>query len=152
MNVKLRFGEQGFQCFLPKRKKLVIRSRKPVPSQEAFFPTYIFVAFDPNRDRWLSINNTMGMRSLIMIGERPVPVPHGIVEQLQAMADEEGCLCFGSDLDIGDRIRIVDGHFAELMGCVSRLEGKHRVLVLIEMMHGRLPVNLPRGSVARTDP
>ena len=152
IDVERRFDEQGFECFLPKIEKSVIRNRHPEPTEVAFFPSYIFVTFDPKRDCWHPINRTYGMNWLIMQGERPVPVPRGMIEQLQAMTDEKGILRFGGDLEVGDKVRIMNGPFADMIGRVARLDGKHRVQVLIEMMlHGHIPMSVPRGSIARTE-
>ncbi len=148
----MRLWDQGFEYFLPKHRKTVRNPRKLVVRDAAFFPGYIFVALDLNRDRWRSVNGTIGVKSLIMRGEVPLPVPQGIVERLQAMTDERDYLRFdgGPDLCVGEDVRIMDGPFADMMGRIGRLDGRHRVQVLIDMIHGRVPVNLERGSVART--
>ena len=143
------FHDSGFSHFLPCYRKKVRHSRRETISKAAFFPRYLFVAFDPVRDRWLRINRTIGVRSLVMQGERPLPVPHGVVEELQSMTDAEGYLRLGTDLVVGDKVRVMDGPFVEMMGRIERLDGKHRVQILIEMMNGRIPVNMSRESIAK---
>ena len=144
-------GNQGFVSFLPMYRRAIKSSKGGGKSfgRAAFFPCYIFVEFDPRRDRWLSVNNTIGVKSLVMQGEKPLPVPHGVVEQLQAMTDDRGYLRLGADLGVGDDVRVMDGPFAEMMGRIERLDGKHRVQILIEMIHGRMAVSMPRDKVAK---
>ncbi len=48
------------------------------------FTSYLFVSFDAARDPWRPICSTRGVRRLFMTGFRPIPVPHGAVERLQA--------------------------------------------------------------------
>ena len=145
--VQLRF--LSFLPFLPCYCKKVRHAGKETISKAAFFPRYLFVEFDPDRDRWLRINRMIGVKSLVMQGERPVPVPPGVVEKFQAMTDARGYLRLGADLDVGDDVRMMDGPFAEMMGRIERLDGKHRVQILIEMMNGYMPVTMSRDSVVK---
>src|SRR5690606_5339375 len=103
---------------------------------------YMFVSLDAGRDRWRAINGTMGVRSLIMQGERPVPCPDGVVEQLQALAGNDGLIEAGGDLAVGDRVRVVSGPFADSIGNLIRLDGAGRVQILLQMMRAEIAVTL----------
>src|ERR1019366_2133783 len=69
---------QGFRSFLPRYLKTVRHARKLRTVKAPIFPRYLFVALNLDRDRWRSVNSTMGVVSLFMAHDRPVPAPEGI--------------------------------------------------------------------------
>ncbi len=140
---------QGFETFFPKRIRTIRHARKSMERVVSYFPGYLFVALDLEVDRWRSVNGTYGVRSLIMEGERPLPVPAGIVESLQDFTDERGFLKRIEDLKPGDRVKVQNGHMADMIGEIDRLDGKNRVRVLIEMLHGQVPTIIDRTNVAK---
>lgn len=133
---------QGFAPFLPRQKRTVRHARRHLVRHAAFFPGYMFVSLDIEVDRWRSINGTVGVRSLIMHGPRPVPCPPGLVEQFIALTDAEGLLNFSSTLEVGNAIRVLSGPFAELVGKLERLDSTDRAHVLLEFMGREIPVSM----------
>ena len=59
---------QDFSAFLPKRQKTIRHARKLSTITAPFFPRYLFVALDLDRHRWRSVNGTIGVSSLVMVG------------------------------------------------------------------------------------
>ena len=80
------------------------------------FPRYIFLILDLGRDRWLSVQSTVGVSSLFTCDDRPVPVPEGIVETLIENTDEANLTLFTSGLTTGQSVRILSGPFANFRG------------------------------------
>src|SRR5690606_6821418 len=99
-----------------------------------FFPRYLFVELELGRDRWRSVNGTFGVSSLIMEGERPKPVPTGVVEELRALCDGSGVLSFESEIQPNQPVRLLSGPFAGLVGRMTGLTSSGRVRVLLEIM------------------
>ena len=99
-----------------------------------FFPRYLFVVFDLMRDRWRSINGSMGIASLIMLGDLPQPVPVGVVETLQALMDKSEQLNFEKSFRVGDQVRLTAGPLAEKIGICDWLDDAERVGVLLDIM------------------
>ncbi|MEP9387993.1 transcription termination/antitermination NusG family protein [Mesorhizobium sp. KR9-304] len=133
---------QGFVPFLPRQKRTVRHARRILVRRAAFFPGYMFVALDIDLDRWRSVNGTIGVRSLIMRGQRPVPCPIGMVEQLIAITDTEGLLDFSSVLAAGSPVRILSGPFADLVGLFEKLDSANRARVLLKIMSGEVAVSM----------
>ncbi|MER8846087.1 transcription termination/antitermination protein NusG [Mesorhizobium australicum] len=139
---------QGFTSFVPRGERTVRHARRLSKRIAAYFPGYMFVAFDVTQQRWRSVNGTIGIRSLIMQGDRPLPVPFGLVERFIALTGEDGLLDFSGGLLPGSSVRIVSGPFAELIGRLDRLDPTGRARVLISFMNGEIPVDLEsRGLV-----
>jgi transcriptional antiterminator RfaH len=148
---KAHLANQGFHPFLPQFVKTISHARKVHQSLAPLFPRYLFVRLDLNRDRWHSVNGTIGVATLIMAGDRPSPVKRGVVETLIASTALDGELRFQQPLCVGERVRLVAGPFAEQLGILQHFDGSGRVRVLLEIMGGEIPVNLPRGDVLPTN-
>ena len=140
---------QGFVTYMPKRRVVVRHARRQKMVIRSFFPDYVFVRLDRERDRWRSINGTYGVRRLVMRGDRPLPAPHDLVETLQAMTDVDGFFMPRQAFERGERVRILSGPFRELIASVDEMTGEHRVKVLLEMMGGHIPVAVDRSELAR---
>jgi transcription elongation factor/antiterminator RfaH len=147
LRAKTQLENQAYQVFLPQRLKTVRHARKLTNIPAAFFPRYLFIHLDLTRDRWRSVNGTYGVAGLVMEGERPRPVPRGLVETMIASVDKQGFLCLQESLKIGSQVRLAAGPFAEQLGILDRLDDSGRVRVLLNIMGGTVPVQLERKLV-----
>ncbi|WP_306120549.1 MULTISPECIES: transcriptional activator RfaH [unclassified Roseitalea] len=139
---------QGFVTFIPRRRVTVRHARRTSTQILSFFPGYVFVRFDPNRDRWRSVNGTHGVRSLVMEGEMPLPAPQGLVETLQAMTGEDGFFAPENAFEKGDRVRMLGGPFRDMLAEVDTMSSAGRVRVLLEIMGGAHRVWIDRSELA----
>ena len=145
---------QGFHTFLPRGRKIRRHARKLETILAPIFPRYLFVALDLDRDRWRSVNGTFGVARLVqMAGDRPQPVPHGVVEALIALTDRQGVLRFdaGGRMVVGQKVRILAGAFAEQIGILQRLDDNGRVRLLLDIMGGEIGVTLPSAALVPLD-
>jgi transcriptional antiterminator RfaH len=135
---------QGFSVFLPKQVKTVRHARRTQTVLGAFFPTYLFVQMNVERQRWRSINGTFGVSHLVSHGERPIPAPAGVIEDLIATADERGVLVEGPWLEIGQQVQITHGPFVDQTAVIDRFSNAEGVRVLLEIMGAIVPVEAKR--------
>lgn len=135
---------QDFAVFLPKREKVVRHARKIEKVRRPFFPGYLFVDLDIDRERWRSINSTVGVIRIVTQNDRPAPAPIGVIESIKAACDGDDILRFHPDLRVGQKVRVVDGPFADFVGELDQLADSERVRVLLDIMGGRTRVVLPR--------
>lgn len=138
---------QGYKGFLPAHWKTVRHARKFRRVKAAFFPRYLFVRLDLDRDQWRRVNGTFGVSSLVMEGERPKPVPRGIVESLIEIT-EDGVLSFSPALQPGQSVRVLSGPFANLVGELQRIDPQNRVRVLLDVMGSRTAITTSGDRVA----
>jgi transcription elongation factor/antiterminator RfaH len=143
--------KQGYRSFMPRIRKTIRHARQRRTVLAPFFPGYLFVPLDLERDRWRSINGTYGVASMIMAGERPRPVPRGVVEGLQAIVDDRGLVDTHQGLEIGEKVRILTGAFAEHVGVLATLPENNRVRVLLEFMGGERAVTISRDTIVAAD-
>jgi transcriptional antiterminator RfaH len=111
------------------------------------FPGYIFVILNLSRDRWRSVNYATGVASLIMGVEQPMPVPPDVVEALIARRESSGTIRLDHDLEVGERVRILSGPFAETLCRIEHLDDRGRVRVLLEIMGGQVVAQVDRSAL-----
>lgn len=147
LRARAHLENQDFRTFLP----LCLRSRRHARRIDTvkvpLFPGYLFVRLDLSRDRWRSVNGTVGVVSLVMFAGAPQPVPAGIVERLAALTDARGIVCFDAELRRGQSVRLTTGPFAELLGVLERLDDAGRARVLLTIMGGRVAVSLSSSAI-----
>jgi len=73
-------------------------------------------------------------------------VPRGVVENLLQQSDGDQ-IRLGADLRAGQRVRLLSGPFADLIGKIERLDGSERVRVLLELMSTSVPIAVDRTAV-----
>lgn len=137
----------GFRNFAPRIRRTVRHARKLRNVLAPLFPGYVFLILDLSRDRWRAVNSTFGVASLIMGGEQPLPVPYGIVEAL-AISENSGLVRSDNDLEIGQKVRILSGPFADALCRLVHLDDRGRVRVLLEIMGTEVTAQLDRSYVA----
>lgn len=146
-----QLANQSYRTFLPLFLKNRRHARKVETISTPLFPRYLFVIFDRTRDRWRSINGTLGVERLLMSGGEPQPVPPGMVENLILAADDENIIQFDYALHPGQQVKVTAGPFADLIGRLERLDDRGRVAVLLELMGASVRVALPRAFILPHD-
>jgi transcription antitermination factor NusG len=136
----------GFRSFAPRIGRTVRHARKLRHVLAPLFPGYVFLILDLSRDRWRTVNSTFGVASLIMGAEQPMPVPRGIVEALAI--SNSGHVRSDDDLEVGQKVRILSGPFADALCRLVHLDDRGRVRVLLEIMGTEVSAQLDRARVA----
>lgn len=138
----------GFRSFVPRLRRTVRHARRLRDGLQPLFPGYIFVIIDLSKHRWRSINGTFGVASLIMGADQPKPAPPGVVEALVASCEGHGVVRLGDGLEIGQKLRVVSGPFAETLCRLAHLDDRGRVRVLLEIMGMEVAAQLDRSAIA----
>lgn len=142
-------GNQNFETFCPLRRTSRRVGTRNVTVLEPFFPSYAFVRLDIARDRWRSVNGTMGVARLISFGAEPAAVPDGLVERFRSLCDDDGELAFDEELHSGERVKIVGGPLDALCGELITAEPSKRVTVLLQLLSGATRANIARDRLVR---
>lgn len=116
---------QGFQPFNPKIKEQKVQRGAIVTRVKPFIPGYIFVRFDPQEDRWRSINGTRGVKKLFCSDpETPSRVRDGVMQLILDQCDGDYVRQAGVDeilsrlLPVGSQVVFTEGPFEGYRGKV----------------------------------
>ena len=126
--------KKSIEVYLPlvtvrsKRKDRRVMIRVPL------FPGYIFVKTDLHPNSHLEVVKTAGAVRLIGNRQGPVPVPDQTVNSLQIMVASNHPVTTGNQLKSGDRVMVIYGPFAGVVGTFVRYGSKGRVIVNIEAL------------------
>jgi transcriptional antiterminator RfaH len=130
------FQREGVATFLP--EICVASPRRDRRATRPFFPHYLFAQFDPTHSVIARIRWTPGLRRIVSAGDRPVPVPHDIVNRIRRRLDIMGVIHPQDRFNSGDIVSITRGPFKDLDAVFDqRLSPDGRVRVFLELM-GRL--------------
>lgn len=138
---------QGFEVFLPRIKVTRRHARRMETVIVPFFPRYGFLRLDLLRQRWRSVNGTTGVSSLVMSRDRPLPVPHGVVEAFVGALTADGVVDFEHHFEPGDPVRLIAGPFAGQIGILTRLDDKGRVEMLLSLIAGTVRLKVARDML-----
>lgn len=135
---------QGYACYRPRlqRERLVRGRRQSVV--ESLFPGYLFIQLNPDSN-WSPLRSTRGVNRLVRFGEYPLQVPSSLIDSLQERTPSEPQPL----LQPGDRVRIVEGSFAELEAIFLSMDGEERVVLLMKLLNREHRLSLPLSSVRR---
>lgn len=129
----INLERQGFRVFMPRMMRTTRHARRTRQELRPMFPRYLFVSLSLAVQRWRPILGTSGVSGLVMDGDRPRPLPHGIVEEL--ILTSEGC--GGNELfkcTVGTPVHFLSGPFADKIGRLAGMKDAERVGVLLEIL------------------
>jgi transcriptional antiterminator RfaH len=111
--------------------------------QAPLFPRYLFVAIDVTAQRWRSIHSTIGVTRLVCRGDEPVAAAPGVVEALRQREDDNGLIRLERKLfAAGDKVRVLEGAFADCLGLYEGINDAQRVAILLDLLGRKVRVVL----------
>jgi transcriptional antiterminator RfaH len=134
-------GRQRFVVYLPID-----------PTGAPYFPRYLFIWLDLERQQWRPVISTCGVRSIVGYGDRPSRCPDGLVEEVRARVEAlvpmspaalPSCP-FKPGQEVEMNGRCFFRHRA-IFECRTAID---RVRVLLEIMGGRRGLEVPLSCVA----
>jgi transcriptional antiterminator RfaH len=146
----VHLARQGFESYLPRYLKKRRHARRIETVQAPLFPRYLFVAVDMATQRWRSISSTFGITHLVCNGEDPAPIADNVIAALRQREDEYGLVRLAARprFAAGEKVRLLDGVFADSIGLFEGMKESERVSVLLDLLGRKVRVLLDVDSVA----
>ena len=140
---------QGFETYLPRYLKRRRHARRVDILPMPLFPRYLFVGIDLDMQRWRSIFSTVGVSRLVCNGERPTPIAEHVIGNLKLREDENGFVRLKTPIlfRTGDKIRILEGAFADCLGLYDGMKDSERVAVLLDLLGRKVRVTVDVEAV-----
>ena len=141
---------QEFSVYLPRFQKRRRHARRTETVAVPLFPRYLFVGVNMATQRWRSIQSTTGVSRLVCNGNEPAAVPASVVEALQRREDEQVfvLLVQRTRFSAGEKVRVIDGAFADCFGLFEGMRDDERVTVLLDLLGRKVRVMIDELSVA----
>ena len=140
---------QGFKVYLPRLRKSRRHARRIDSVLVPMFPRYLFVSMDIDACRWRAINGTIGVSHIISFDIYPAPMPEGVVEGIMEREGEDGAVLPPvHNFQKGERLRVMDGPFAEQIGLFENMADEKRVILLLDLLGRQVRVKAPLTYLA----
>lgn len=140
---------QDFAVYLPLYLKRRRHARRIDWVPTPLFPRYLFVGMDLETTRWRAIRSTVGIAGLVCHGDRPTPVPEGVVEAIQAREDDKGVVALQAAplFSKGDHVHITEGALRGLSGLFEDTTDEERAIILLDLLGRQVRVQVPLETV-----
>lgn len=139
-----------FRVVVPTEEEVEIKNGQRRTVQRKIFPGYVLVEMILEDDSWFVVRNTPGVTSFVGSGNSPTPLPEAEVQAiLKQMREEKPQVRI--TFSKSDRVKIIDGPFAEFLGTVDQVDNeKTKLRVLVSMFGRETPVELDFLQVEKT--
>ena len=141
------FGE----VYVPEETVVELVKGQKKESKRKFFPGYIIVQMDLNRDTWHLVKDTPKVTGFIGDETDPQPLTEDEVSRLMKQV-EDGASAPRAKINFieGDRVKVIDGPFTDFSATVEEVRpDKGKVKVLISIFGRATPVELDFVQVER---
>jgi transcriptional antiterminator RfaH len=150
---------QGLHTWLPFQR---IRRKRKLPNrpgfrldwvEEPYFPRYLFVALRKPTESVYQINETDGIATVVYQGGEPLPIPHGVIDELMGRANGDGLVGVVDPTKRkrfapGDHVRFVDDSpFAGLLALVNIDKGPN-IRLWVDVLGKKHAISVPPSAVA----
>ena len=120
-----------FQVIVPTEEEVELRDGQRKTTERRVFPGYILVEMIMTDDSWYVVRNTPGVTGFVGSANEPTSLRQEEVDKILKRM-EAPTPKVKVNLRAGNKVRIVEGPFADFMGTVEELlleKGKVRILV-----------------------
>jgi transcription elongation factor/antiterminator RfaH len=140
-------AKKSLEVFLPKIQVRSKRRDRKVMIRVPLFPGYLFVKTTLEPTEHIEIVKTVGAVRLVGNTDGPIPVSSETVDSLKIIVQGNDSVTTGSRFKKGDRVIVVHGPFAGVVGTFLRHRGKGRVIVNIEALGQYAGVNVSEEDI-----
>jgi len=140
------------EILVPTEEVVEVRRGRKVNAERKYFPGYVLVKMDMTDDAYHLVKNTPRVTGFLGSGKRPLPVPEGEVKRIMGQMEEDADKPRPTvSYDIGETVRVTDGHFQSFNGVVEEVdESKGLLKVAINIFGRATPVELEYAQVEKT--
>ena len=141
--------DQIFQVVVPTEEEVEIRDGHRRTTRRRVFPGYLLVDMILSDDSWYVVRNTPGVTGFVGSGTKPTALRQDEVDKILKRMESEAPRVRVTFRE-GQRVRIIEGPFADFIGTVDELDvDRGKVRVLVSFFGRETPVELDFLQVER---
>ena len=140
------------EVLVPTQKVTEVKKGKRTQRQKKYFPGYILIKLDLNKQIYHKIKNIQKVSGFLGPEGKPVPVSENEIEKIINQANQsEMDPSSGITFEIGEKVKVCDGPFASFTGLVEEInEEKSRLKVSVSIFGRPTPVELEYNQVEKS--
>jgi transcriptional antiterminator NusG len=131
-----------FQVVVPTEEEIELKDGQRRVVERRVFPGYVLVQMIMDEQSWYVVRNTPNVTGFVGMGNKPTPLPDEEVKRIMRQLESEEPK-IKVDFKVGQKVRIVEGAFAEFTGIVQDLHpDKGRARVMVSFFNRDTPVDV----------
>ena len=142
---------QGFETFLPLTDMTSRKASQFVNTTRPLFPGYMFITFNRANTEWHKINNTYGVSRLVTFNSILKSIPTALIDNLMKRYDLSGKLMPMQKLKKGDKVKVLNGPFANFIATVETYETDQRIWILMDLMGRKSKIQTQSDTIQSSD-
>ncbi len=149
---KSELSDKIEQVEVPMHQVTEVKRGKRVQRQKKFFPSYVLVKMEMDKELYHSIKNIQKVTGFLGSTGTPIAVRDKEIEKIMGNI-KEGSLTPEPRLsfDIGEQVRVCEGPFASFSGLVEEVdEEKSRLKVSVSIFGRPTPIELEYNQVEKS--
>jgi transcription antitermination factor NusG len=128
---------QGFGWFLPRIRRMALRSGRRRNAVDALCPRYLFLRADVETTSPATVRPKRGAVGLVRIASEPAAVSDELAGRLRAVAIDESVIALPErSLRPDQAVMTIEGSLEGMQRIYTELQGEYRALVLIQIPGG----------------
>ena len=139
------------EILVPTQKVTEVKKGKRTQKQKKYFPGYVLVKIDLNKQIYHQIKNIQKVSGFLGPEGKPVPVSENEIKKIINQANESQTSPSGGvTFEVGEKVKVCDGPFASFTGLVEEIEEeKSRLKVSVSIFGRPTPVDLEFNQVEK---
>lgn len=154
--IRAEAAQQGLEdkfeeVLVPTEEVVEVRRGRKINAERKYFPGYVLVKMDMTDEAYHLVKDTPRVTGFLGSGRRPTPVPEGEVRRIMGQMEEDAERPRPTvSYEVGETVRVIDGHFQSFNGLVEEVDGEKGVLKVAINIFGRAtPVELEYAQVEK---
>lgn len=125
------------EILVPSENVAEVKRGQQKISEKRMWPGYLLIKMEINDEAWAYVKDTPGVIDFLG-GEKPVPLSEKEIQDILAeLADREKGVVQKHKVEVGDRVKIVDGVFVNFIGVVTDVNHERGRLSVSVSIFGR---------------
>ncbi len=140
-----QLDRKGIESYVPLYQARRRWSDRWKEVQMCLFPGYVFSRYA--FERRMDVLNVPSVHSVVGFGNKEEPVPNSEIEAVRSILKSGRPVLPWEYLEVGKRVRIVDGSMEGLEGLLVRRKDAWRVVVSVELLRRAVAVEIDRDMI-----
>ena len=139
------------EILVPTHEVTEVKKGKRTKKQKKYFPGYVLVKLDMNKQVYHLIKNIQKVSGFLGSEDKPTPITDKEIQRiLGTVSESANNQKSGISFEIGEKVKVCDGHFASFNGLVEEIdEEKSRLKVSVSIFGRATPVDLEYHQVEK---
>jgi transcription antitermination factor NusG len=140
--VTAELQQKQVQAYLPLFSEEREWSDRRVSVDTPLFPGYVFVRIPQDQDTRVMVLRTLGVRNFVGTRGVGAPIPDSEIESVQAVLARGIPFSVSPFLNIGQRVRILDGSLEGVEGILTAVNGDNSLIISVELIQRSLAMRV----------